>query len=631
MSTVSKQFGARSPEGRLKSRRGFSEGRRAKQPSRDAVVPATVYNPATYANKLGEVMKGSFRVGPWLVEPGLNTVSCDGSSVRLEPKAMEVLLCLAQRPGETLPKDTLFHTVWPDTFVTDDVLTHAISELRRAFGDDAREPRVIQTIPKRGYRLVATVENSSPGPISAASAIRDSIAVLPFLSMSPDPENEFFADGITEEIINALAQIKELQVAARSSSFTFKGKQVDPRIVGERLNVRTVLEGSVRKAGTRLRITAQLINAADGYHFWSERYDREMKDVFEVQNEIARAIAERLKVSLKGAGQGPLIKVGTKNLEAYEAFLKGRALLYQRGPGLPRALECFQRAVALDREYALAWANVADAYVMIAFYGFAHPDAVLEKAKETALRAVTLDQSVAEAHNALAAASLLKDWDWSKAEEEFLRALELDRRSVLARSRYALWCVVVAGGRFEEGIKQAQDAREFDPLSSYAATILSFAYYVAGKPAEAVEMAQEAVGLEPESALARVSLAFALYSLSRYAEAVTAIETGLLMSGRHPMFMAVLAVTLADTGKLPEAKLVHTELLARSAREFVSPFLLALSSAATGDRDGATRWLKTADEIHDPQLTTFGKYWPGTERLRKHCRFDEVLARMGLK
>jgi TolB-like protein/Flp pilus assembly protein TadD len=449
--------------------------------------------------------------------------------------------------------------------------------------------------------------------------------------MSPDPENGFFADGITGEIINALAQINELHVAARSSSFTFKGKQVDPRIVGERLNARTVLEGSVRKADNRLRITAQLINTADGYHLWSERYDREMKDVFEVQDEIARAIAERLKVTLKGTGQGPLVKAGTRNLEAYEAFLKGRALLYQRGPGLPRALECFQRAVALDPEYSLAWANVADAYVMIAFYGFATPDAVLQKAKETALRAATLDQSVAEAHNALAAASLLKDWDWSTAEKEFVRALELDPRSVLARSRYALWCVLVAGGRFEEGIKQAQEAREFDPLSSYAATILSFAYFVARKPAEALEMAHEAVGLEPESALARVSLVFALYSLGRYAEAVTAIETGLAVSGRHPMFMAVLAVTFAEAEKLPEAKLVHAELLARSAREFVSPFLLALSSGAIGDPDGATHFLQTAYETHDAQLTTFGKYWPGSERLRKHYRFDEILARMGLK
>ena len=567
--------------------------------------------------------------GDYEVDSNSGELRKHGIRIRLQVQPFQVLRILLERPGQAVTREELQKRIWPaDTFVDfDHGLNNAVKKLRAVLGDDAEHPLFIETLSKRGYRFIGTVDCAG----ATLPAARDSIAVLPFLNMSADPDNEFFADGITEEIINALAQVKELHVAARSSSFTFKGKQIDPRIVGERLNARTVLEGSVRKSGTRLRITAQLINAADGYHFWSERYDREMKDVFEVQDEIARAIVERLKVTLKRAGQGSLIKVGTKNLEAYEAFLKGRALLYQRGLGLPRALECFQRAVALDPAYSLAWANVADANVMIAFYGFAHPDVVLEKAKETAIRAMTLDANIAEAHNALAAASLLKDWDWSRAESEFVRAIELDPRSVLARSRYALWCVLVAGGRFDEGVTQAREAREFDPLSSYAATILSFAYYVAGKPAEALKMAHDAVGLEPESALARVSLAFALHSLRRYAEAVAAIETGLSMSGRHPMFIAALTVTLADAGKLEEAKLVHAELRTRSAREFVSPFLLALSAAATGDRTDAIRFLQASYEIRDPQLTTFGKYWPGSERLRERCRFDETLGAMGLK
>jgi TolB-like protein len=207
---------------------------------------------------------------------------------------MEVLLCLAQHPGETLSKEQLFQAVWPNITVTEDVLKRCIAELRRAFDDDAREPRIIETISKRGYRLVAPVTAGTAATTLAAS---HSIAVLPFVNMSADTENEYFADGITEEIINALAQIKHLRVVARSSGFSFKGKHVDLRIVGEELNVRTVLEGSVRKADNRLRISAQLVCAADGYHLWSERYDREMKDLFAVQEEIARAIAERLKIT----------------------------------------------------------------------------------------------------------------------------------------------------------------------------------------------------------------------------------------------------------------------------------------------------------------------------------------------
>jgi adenylate cyclase len=247
----------------------------------------------------------NLRVGKWLVAPRLNNISCEGRTVRLEPKVMGVLLCLGRSPGETLSKDQLFEAVWPNTVVTEDVLTRCIARLRRAFDDDARNPHVIETISKRGYRLIAPVSAAcaatSAVAISAGGALSDSIAVLPFMNMSADPENEHFADGITEEITDALAQIQELQVVSRTSAFSFKGKHIDLRVVGKQLNVRTVLEGSVRRADNRLRITVQLVNAADGYHVWSERYDRELKDVLALQEEIAGAIAQRLKTSFPWA------------------------------------------------------------------------------------------------------------------------------------------------------------------------------------------------------------------------------------------------------------------------------------------------------------------------------------------
>jgi len=241
------------------------------------------------------------QVGNWAVAPRLNNISCQGKTVRLEPKVMGVLLCLAERPGETHSKEQLFRAVWPNTVVTEDVLKRSIAELRRAFDDDARNPHVIETISKRGYRLIAAVSTSAEAIIPAQHGVNDSIAVLPFMNMSANPENEHFADGITEEIIDALAQIQELQVVSRSSAFCFKGKHVDLRTVGKQLNVRTVLEGSVRRADNRLRITAQLVNTADGYHVWSERYDREIEDVFAIQEEIARAIAQRLKLTFPWA------------------------------------------------------------------------------------------------------------------------------------------------------------------------------------------------------------------------------------------------------------------------------------------------------------------------------------------
>jgi serine/threonine protein kinase/Flp pilus assembly protein TadD len=479
-------------------------------------------------------------------------------------------------------------------------------------------------------RLRLKIVPGSRSATATGAAAAPSVAVLPFTNMSADPENEFFVDGITEEIINALSQIDDLHVAARTSAFSFKGKHVDLRMIGERLNVETVLEGSVRRVGDRLRITAQLVNVADGYHLWSERYDREMKDIFEVQDEIAHSIANRLKVSLESVKGRSLVTAGTQNLEAYQLYLKGRALLYRRGAGLPRALECFHLAVALDPQYALAWADVGDAYVMLAFYGLIRPDAFRQKAKEAALRAVKLDPSASEAHNALAAAYILNDWDWSNGEQEFLRALKLNPRSILARSRYALWSLT-AGGRFEEGITQAKQAAELDPLSGYAATILAFAYYIAGKHTEAIQMAQHARELDPESLLAPLGLAFALHSQGRYEEALAVTEVGLAMPGRHPMFMAELAVIYADWGKTSEAKSVHAELLARAAREYVSPFLLALSAAASGEEGEARQFARVACEIRDPQLPVFGKCWPGTKHLREDAGFDEILSSRGMK
>lgn len=566
-----------------------------------------------------QVVNGDFRVGPWLVAPNQNSISCKGTTVRLEPKVMEVLVCLAEHAGETLPKETLFHTVWPDTFVTDDVLTHSISELRRAFEDDAREPHIIQTIPKRGYRLVAPV--STAVVVAAVSTTRDSIAVLPFVNMSADTENEYFTDGITEEIINALAQIEHLHVAARSSAFFFKGKYVDLQAIGERLKVRTILEGSVRRVGSHLRITAQLVNVADGYHLWSERYDREMKDVFEIQDEIARSIADRLKVTFTGNPQEPLVRAGTKNLEAYQLYLKGRALLFRKGSAIPRALECFERAVGLASDYAQAWAGVADSYTSLGYYGFARPEATMPKGMESARRSVALDPSLAEAHNALAMACLMGAWDKAEAEREFLRALELNPKYLQARGWYALFYLQFAGGRLLEGVAQAKLALESDPLSSYAHTIYSFTCAFAGKYAEAVQASRRAVELDSESYLAHVILAAVLYLSEQFEEAVAASESALAISGRHNWAMVALAESLAGCGKRAEAEATYSELICRARRYYVQPSSLAMAAAAVGIQDEAIRYAREAFQIRDPySLVWFSKIWPPSARLREDPR-----------
>jgi len=463
---------------------------------------------------------------------------------------------------------------------------------------------------------------------ASTSGFQASIAVLPFINMSAEPENEFFADGITEEIINALTQIEELHVAARTSAFSFKGKYVDLRIVGERLNVKTVLEGSVRKASNRLRITAQLTNVADGYHLWSERYDRELKDIFQVQDDIARAIADRLRVALKG-DQQVTVKVGTSNLEAYQLYLKGRALLYKRGLDTRRATECFERVVALDPQYALAWSGLADAYSVSAMQGLDRPERTVPRAKEAAIRAVALDAMLAEAHCSLACAHLLHDWEWAKAEGEFLRALELNPRYLQNLDWYAWLCLACTQERFVEGITFAKQAVEYDPLSTYAHAILAMICVAAGGTSEAVRAAKSARELE-ESFFAYWALQGALHSDRQFEEAAAAGEMALALSGRGVYPMSGQALIFADWGKIVEANSIYAELVARAAREYIPPTVLAMAASAAEELDKAVTHLREAYEIRDPVLVT-ARRWAGFARLRNEPRCEEIVIRMGLK
>jgi TolB-like protein len=563
-----------------------------------------------------------------MIVPGQNAISRRGRTVHLEPKVMEVLACLAQQAGQTVSKEALFQTVWRGTVVTDDVLTRCIVELRRAFEDDARESRIIQTIPKRGYRLVAPV-TAAATVVPVPSAVRDSIVVLPFVNMSSDPENEYFADGITEEIINALAQIRELHVVARSSAFSFKGKHIDPRDVGERLNVRTILEGSVRRADNRLRITAQLINAADGYHLWSERYDREMKDVFEIQDEIARGIAARLKVTLEGGDEQPLLKAGTRNLEAYQLYLKGRALLPRRGAAI-QYKDCFEQAVKLDPNFAQAWAGLADSHTVLGYMGMVRPEVTMPNGLEAARCAVALDGTLAEAHNALAIASLMGAWNRAEAEREFRRALELNPKLVQARIWYALYYLMLSEGRVAEATAEAKLAIESDPLSSYAHSMYGFICAYAGDYGRGIEATRRGLELDFESYLARFVRQEVLRVTGKFEEAVAAGESALAVSGRHTWAMTLLALTCADWGKSGESEALYAEMLARSRRQYVSPAQLASTAAAASREDEAMSHARGAVEIRDPHCQIwFSRYARVGDRLWAYPRFREVIRLMG--
>jgi len=406
------------------------------------------------------------RVGEWLIEPDLNRMTRAGRQVALEPKAIEVLLCLVKHAGDVLSKKEIIKTVWSDTFVSDGVLTYCISELRKAFGDNAKNPRIIQTIPRRGYRLVAQVTEAH-----SATKSQPSIAVLAFSDMSAEKDQEYFCDGIAEEILNNLTHVKGLNVAARTSSFAFKGKSEDIRIIGRKLGVDAVLEGSIRKSGTSVRISAQLINVADGYQLWSERYDRKLKDIFVIQEEIAHSIVRSLEVELSDNEKLLLKKIPTKNIDAYEFYIRGQQFFYQsKRKSIEYAIEMFSHATDKDPRYALAYAGLADCYSYLYMY-FDNAGSNLELAQKMSQIAVDLDPELAEAHTARGFAMSLCQ-SYKEAENEFKTAIQMNPRLFEAYYFYARTCFAM--GRLEDAALLYERAEDVNPEDCQASFLLAF-------------------------------------------------------------------------------------------------------------------------------------------------------------
>jgi len=463
-------------------------------------------------------------------------------------------------------------------------------------------------------------------PTGSMSGRIGSIAVLPFTDMSAAKDQGWFCDGIAEELLNALAQLKGLKVAARASAFSFRGKDVDLATIGEKLNVATVLEGSVRRAGDRVRITVQLNHVKDGFQVWSERYDREIKDIFDVQDEIAKAIAERLRITLADDSHLRLVPKATANVDAYQLYLKGRALLNRRGASTHMALEQFQQAVELDPGYALAWAGIADAFTVLGYYGAAKTENVRPLAIDAAHKAITLDPNSAEAHTALACALLFYRGDPRGAEREFRIALELNPHYVQGRCWYALFMVQWTYGRIEEGMAEARRALESDPLSSYALTIFAIALAMAGKGDEAIATARRSIEADPDSYLALWALGQAYAWSGRPETAVTTHQQG-AERAKSPFSLSPLASALARAGRREDALAVHEELTARATAGYVAPAFLSLTAAAAGLDDDALAFAAQAWATRDPFLY-LARHYPDYEWHRRQPAFQAILKQM---
>ncbi|HZI77629.1 MAG TPA: protein kinase [Gemmatimonadales bacterium] len=461
----------------------------------------------------------------------------------------------------------------------------------------------------------------------AKPSAMNSIAVLPFLNLSADPENEYFADGMAEEIINALTKLEGLRVTPRSSAFSLKGKGEAGREIGRRLKVATILEGSVRRAGSRIRLTTELISVADGYHLWSEKYDREMVDVFAIQDEISRSIVDVLKVKLLGSPTVPLVKRPTEDLEAYTTYLKGRYFWNRRTPeGLRKSIALFREAQARDPGYALPYAGEADAYNVLGWWADLAPTIAFPAARTAAARAVALDPALAEAYASQAFARLYYDWDWPNAEADFKQSIALNPKYSIARQWYSQH--LISSGRTEEASGQIRLAAELDPLSLIIQTTVSLIAYYAGQFDDSVTNAKRIIENDPNFGIAHRILGRALLQLGQYDEGIAQLQRAVELSAFSVMLTAEVAHGHARAGHRAAALAILADLRRTAVERYVSAYDLAGIHIGLNDRASALDALEQACAERASHMI-FLRVDPVFRELHGEPRFQAILGRIG--
>jgi len=612
-------------------------------------------------------MDGDFQVGACLVQPKLNSITGNGRIAHVEPKAMQVLVYLAEHAGDVMPKERIIQAVWADTFVTDDVLTRCISELRKAFDDDPHEPHVIQTIPKGGYRLIAPVKvvaPVSPPVISAArtpplrrwilvpvamalivlaglgaylvrqrlaqpqkvQAGRVMLVVLPFDNLSGDPEEEYFSDGMTEEMTTQLGQLspQHLGVIGRASAMTYKGRKKTINEIGKELRVHYVVEGSARHAGGRVRITAQLIEVGDQTHVWAQTYDRDLRDILALQSEVAQAITDQIKIKLTPQEQTRLASVRPVNPEAYQALLKATYLARQ-WPQVDskKLLGDIQQAIALDPTYAPAHAALAHYYLVEGTFSRLPVKEAAALGKAAALKALELDETLPRAHRELGAIKYIFDWDWSGAEPELKRAVMLSPNSSDSHNGYGMFLTFM--GRTGEGVGELQKALELDPLVIGRNINLGWGLLYARRYDESIAQLKKTLDLAPDVGYTNMHLAWNYSQKRMYPEAVAACRRAVSLLPQDQLVLGGCGMAYALAGR-------HQDALALLARLKKHPgdldaYNVALIYDGLGDIDRTMEWLERAYRERSPQLPGLRiETW--SDSLRSAPRFQELLRRM---
>jgi len=467
-----------------------------------------------------------------------------------------------------------------------------------------------------------------PGDMQQAEAI-DSVAILPLENISGNPDQEYFAQGMTEALITELSKIKALRVISRTSAMRYKNTDKSLPQIANELSVDAVVEGSALLAGEHVRITAQLIEAATDRHIWADSYERELRDIITLQKEVAHTIAQEIRITVTKEEQGRLAQVRPVNPEAYELYLKGRYFWDKRTPeAMTKGIEYFRQAIREDPDYALAYTGLADSYHLLASYSILAPMEAFPKAKEAALKALEIDGTLAEAHNSLAATELLYDWDWAAAEREFKRAIELNPNYVTAHQWYAIYLTVTE--RMNEAITEIKRAMEIDPLSLSLQTGLARQFYFVREYDQAIEQYDKALELDANYVFARAFLGLAYVQKLMYEEAIAEFRQAVaLTEGKEPGMLAVLGHAYGVSGQNDEALGILSELSRLSEQRYVPPFYIAVVYVGLGDSDHAFEWLEKACADRSEWMIYLNVEHI-LDPIREDPRFETLVERIGL-
>jgi TolB-like protein/Flp pilus assembly protein TadD len=571
------------------------------------------------------------RFGPFEVDTRSGELRRQGSRIDLQEQPFQALVLLLERPGEVVTRDELSRKLWPEnTFVDfERGLNKAINKLRAALRDDPEKPSFVETLPHHGYRFIAPVNKSGP----ARDAVRpkhlpavNSIAILPLDNLSGDPGQEYFSDGMTEELICAVARIDSLRVISRTSVMPYRGARKPLPAIAKELNVDAIVEGSVARSGEKVRITAQLIYAPEDRHLWAGRYERELRDILQLQAEIAADIAGQIHklVNPRHHSSAPARKV---HPQAYEACLKGIFFRDKLTPtDLSKSTSYFAQAIDLDPDYAQAYANFSHAYFYMGIFGMGPASELFPKAKACAVRALELDESVLCAHNALAVVHILYEWDWPAAEAECMRALQLNPNDSMTHLHLADYMSIQ--NRHEEAIAQFQRALELDPISPVYIAFFGMVLYRARRFEEAIEQCQKALEMAPHYPNALWFMSLAQEQQGHLHEAIASLEKAVSLS-QGSYFQALLGRAYGLAGERDKAQGILDGLKAMSLQRYVSPFDVGVVYAGLGDLPSAFQWFERAFEERVFRIIELTL--PMFDNLRSDPRWQALVRGIGLR